>query len=66
MKSAVFWDVVPDLLSCHKGHSTYHVKNSLDFVHVFGYLRVDTRDIKASLDLVSLFTRVPITETMIC
>jgi hypothetical protein len=51
-----------DLFSCNMGHSPYQVQNSTEFVHVFGSLQVDTRDIMVSFDVVSLFTKVPIQE----
>jgi hypothetical protein len=38
--------------------------NSTDFVRTVGSLRAGPQDITASLDVVSLFTRVPIRETM--
>jgi retron-type reverse transcriptase len=36
----------------------------MEFVHTLGSLQVDPRDIMASFDVVSLFTRVPIKNTM--
>jgi hypothetical protein len=45
-------------------HSSYHVKNSIEFVQVLSSLQVNTRDIMVSFDTVSFFTRVPIKETM--
>jgi hypothetical protein len=52
------------LLSYHTGHSPHHVKNSTDFVQTLNSLRVDPHDIMVSFDVVSLFTQVPISETM--
>jgi hypothetical protein len=46
------------LQSGHTGHSTHHVKNSIEFDHVLRSLRVNTRDTMVSFDIVSLFTRV--------
>jgi hypothetical protein len=45
--------------------ATHHTtKNSIEFVQVFGSLQVDTHDIMVSFDTVSLFTKMPIRETM--
>jgi hypothetical protein len=52
------------LLSGHTGHSPHHINNSIEFVQVFSSLQVDTRDIMVSCDIVSLFTKVPIKNTM--
>jgi hypothetical protein len=46
------------------GHSSHHAKNSIEFVHALSSLCVDTCDIIVSFDIVSLFIRVPIKETM--
>jgi hypothetical protein len=46
------------------GHSPHLIKNSIEFVQVLSSLQVDTRDIMVSFDIVSLFTKVPIKETM--
>jgi hypothetical protein len=48
------------LLICHTDHLPHHVKNWIEFVHVLGSFRADTHDIVASLDIVSLFTKMPI------
>jgi hypothetical protein len=48
------------------GHSSHHIKNSTEFVQVLSSLQVDTRDIMVSFDIVSLFARVPIKETIDC
>jgi hypothetical protein len=55
---------LPRLLSGHTGHSPHHIKNSTEFVQVLGSLQVDTHDIMVSFDIVSLFTKVPISEAM--
>jgi hypothetical protein len=52
------------LLSGYTGHSPHHIKNSIEFVQVLGSLQVDTHEIMVSFDIVSLFTKVPIRETM--
>jgi hypothetical protein len=52
------------LLRGHTSHSPHHIKNSIGFVQVFSSLQVNNCDIMVSSDLVSLFTRVPIKETM--
>jgi hypothetical protein len=46
------------------GHSPHHIRNSIEFVQVLGSLQVDTHDIIVSFDIVSLFAKVPIRETM--
>jgi hypothetical protein len=45
-------------------HSSHHVKDTIEFVHVSSSLQVNTSDIMVSLDVVSLFTRVPLKEIM--
>jgi hypothetical protein len=52
------------LPSGHTGHSPHHIKYSIEFVQVLSSLQVDTHYIMVSLDIVSLFTKVPIRETM--
>jgi hypothetical protein len=52
------------LLSGHSGHSPHYIKNSIEFVQVLSSLQVDTNDIMVSFDIVSLFTKVPIRETI--
>jgi hypothetical protein len=52
------------LLSGHMGHSPPHVKYSIEFVHMLSLLQVHTRDKRVSFEIVSLFTRMPINETM--
>jgi hypothetical protein len=52
------------LLSGHMGHSPRHIKKSTEFVQVLSSLQVDTHDIMVSFDIVSLFTKVPIRETI--
>jgi hypothetical protein len=52
------------LLSGHIGHSPNNIKYSIEFVQFLSSLQVDTRDIMVSFDIVSLFTKVPIKETM--
>ncbi|PNF38064.1 hypothetical protein B7P43_G00358, partial [Cryptotermes secundus] len=52
------------LLSTYTGNGPHHVRNSMEFVHTLGSLHADPHDIMASFDVVSLFTRVPIKDTM--
>jgi hypothetical protein len=52
------------LLGSHIGSSPHHVRNSTEFVHNLGSLRVCPQDMMVSFEVVSLFTRVPIRETM--
>lgn len=56
--------LVAGLLGSHTGNSPHHVKNSTDFGHTLGSLRTGPQDIMVSFDVVSLFTRVLIRETM--
>jgi hypothetical protein len=41
-------------------HSSYHVTNSIEFVHTLGSLWVELEDLIISFDIVFLFTRVPV------
>jgi hypothetical protein len=43
---------------------THHIRNSLQFVQTLDSLRVQPEDITVSFDVVSLFTKVPITDTL--
>jgi hypothetical protein len=52
------------LLGSHIGSSPHHVRNSTECVHTLGSLHVGLQDIMVSFDVVSLFTRVPIGETI--
>jgi hypothetical protein len=52
------------LLGGHTGRSPHHIKNSIEFVQELSSLQADTHDIMVSFDNVSLFTKVPIRETM--
>jgi hypothetical protein len=45
-------------------HSPHHIKNAIEFVQVLSSFQVDTHDIMVSFDIVLLFTKVPIRETM--
>jgi hypothetical protein len=52
------------LLGSHIGSFPHHVRNSTEFVHTLGSLHVGPQDIMITFDVVSLFTRVPLKETM--
>ncbi|PNF15534.1 hypothetical protein B7P43_G16534 [Cryptotermes secundus] len=52
------------LLRTYTGNGPRHVRNSMEFVHTLDSLHVDPHDIMVSFDVVSLFTRVPIKDTM--
>jgi hypothetical protein len=52
------------LLGSHTGNSSHHTKNSTDTVCTFGSLRAGPQDIMANFNVVSLFTRVLIRETI--
>jgi len=52
------------LLSQLIGNSAHHVKNSFQFVQVLESLRVQPEDLVVSFDVVSLFTNVPIVDSL--
>lgn len=46
------------------GKCPHHIRNSLDFVKRLDSFRLDESDIMVSFDVVSLFTRVPLRESL--
>ncbi|XP_046387256.1 uncharacterized protein LOC124156642 [Ischnura elegans] len=52
------------LLSPFVGRCDHHVKNSADFVKTLKTIRIEEQDILVSFDVISLFTRVPISYTL--
>jgi hypothetical protein len=52
------------ILNPFVGRSIRHVKNSTEFVHTLSTLRVGPEDLMVSFDMVSLFTRVPIVQSL--
>jgi hypothetical protein len=52
------------LLSSHLGQSQHHVKNSEEIVRTLDTLRVSSKDIVFSFDVVSFFTRVPLKDAL--
>jgi hypothetical protein len=52
------------LLNTYTCHSPHHVKNAVEFVQTLNSLRVNPHDIMVSFDVVSLFTKVPVNDTM--
>ncbi|XP_046401606.1 uncharacterized protein LOC124167667 [Ischnura elegans] len=52
------------ILSEHIGHGDHHIQNSSKFVKTIADMRLESTDIMVSFDVVSLFTRVPIMDTM--
>jgi hypothetical protein len=52
------------LLSQLTGNSVHHVKNSFQFIQILELLRVQTEDLMVSFDMVSLFTNVPIVDSL--
>ncbi|XP_046401605.1 uncharacterized protein LOC124167666 [Ischnura elegans] len=52
------------ILAPHVGNCGHHVKNSADFVKILEGIYLNPSDIMISLDVVSLFTRVPLHETL--
>ena len=52
------------VLSQHVGHCEHHIKNSSEFVKILADIRLEPNDIIVSFDVVSLFTRVPLMDTL--
>jgi hypothetical protein len=52
------------LLSQLKGKLKHHITNSLQFVQTLDSLKVQPEDIMVNFDVVSLFTKVPATDTL--
>ncbi|XP_046382357.1 uncharacterized protein LOC124153305 [Ischnura elegans] len=52
------------ILSPYVGGCEHHIKNSAEFVGTLEELRTDENDLLVSLDVVSLFTRVPLQDTL--
>ncbi|XP_071441632.1 uncharacterized protein [Hetaerina americana] len=52
------------VLAPHVGNCSHHVKNSADFINTLRGIHLNPSDIMISLDVVSLFTRVPLQETL--
>jgi hypothetical protein len=52
------------LLSQLLAKSKHHVRNSLQFVQTLDSLRVKPQDITVSFNVESLFTKVPVTDTL--
>lgn len=52
------------LLAPYVGKCAHHIQNSEDFVQRLRQLRTVESDIMVSFDVVSLFTRVPLTESL--
>ena len=46
------------------GNSAHHVKNFFQFVQILESLRVQAEDLMVSFDVVSLFTNVPIVDSL--
>jgi hypothetical protein len=46
------------------GNSAHHVKNFFQFVHILESLRVLPDDLMVSFDVVSLFTKAPIADSL--
>jgi hypothetical protein len=52
------------LLNQHIGKSTHHVKNSFHFIKILKSLQTKLGDLMVSFDVVSLFTKVPVKESL--
>ncbi|KAG8233126.1 hypothetical protein J437_LFUL012552, partial [Ladona fulva] len=52
------------LLAPYIGRCKHHVKNSADFVKLLSKLRLDPKDLMVSFDVISLFTKVPIEDSL--
>jgi hypothetical protein len=46
------------------GNSTHHVKNSIHFTQILENLQVQPGDLMVSFDVVSLFTKVPVEDSL--
>jgi retron-type reverse transcriptase len=53
-----------ELLNKHIGKSTHHVKNSFHFIEILKSLQKKPVDLTVSFDVVSLFTKVPVKESL--
>jgi retron-type reverse transcriptase len=47
------------------GYSPSHIRNSEDFIHKLNTIYLQESDILVSFDVVSLFTRVPLEDTLL-
>ncbi|KAG8222145.1 hypothetical protein J437_LFUL000727, partial [Ladona fulva] len=52
------------LLAPIVGHNKHHVQNSAQFVTTLANLKLDPNDILVSFDVESLFTNIPIQDSM--
>jgi hypothetical protein len=52
------------LVSQLTGNSAHHVKNFFQFVQILEWLRVRPEDLMVSFDVLSLFTNVPIVDSL--
>jgi hypothetical protein len=46
------------------GHSVHHIRNSAHFIEIIKNIEISTQDLLVSFDVESLFTMVPINETL--
>ncbi|XP_071440817.1 uncharacterized protein [Hetaerina americana] len=53
------------ILAPFVGSCEHHIKNSAELVKTLGNIRLDNQDILASFDVISLFTKVPIKDTLL-
>ncbi|KAK5644761.1 hypothetical protein RI129_006061 [Pyrocoelia pectoralis] len=52
------------LLQPHIGQTTHHIKNSDHFIECMKNFKLEEEDILVSFDVISLFTKVPLMETL--
>jgi len=52
------------LLNQLAGKSTHHIKNSFHFIEILKTLKIKPGDLMVSFDVVSLFTKVPVEESL--
>ena len=52
------------ILSPYVGLCAHHIKNSSEFVQTLSGIQLENTDLLVSLDVVSLFTRVPLADTL--
>ncbi|XP_054853995.1 uncharacterized protein LOC129342319, partial [Eublepharis macularius] len=53
-----------DLLQDHIGKTSSYIKDSADFINKISSLKLNPQDILVSFDVVSLFTKVPVKDTI--
>ena len=52
------------LLNQYTGKTAYHVKNSFHYIRIMESLKIKPGDLMVSFDVVSLFTKVPVEDSL--